>query len=292
MATQALARVSELNRYMAQINQYPVLSAEEELSLTKRWRDLGDIQAAHTLVTANLRFVVKIAHEYRGYGARTLDLIQEGSIGLMHAVKKFDPDRGYRLLTYAVYWIRTYIHGFLMRTTRMIKLGTSRAHRKLFFKLRALKGRLAAKGITDNDEIYESVTQHTGIDRAEVEEMDTLLSRTDTSLDAPVAEVGTALVEAMPAPTPNQEELLTELETKADRAARLDAAFEELDPREKTIIRERYLSEMPRQLKEIGDAMGVSKQRIAQIERRAIKKLKKALHTDLASPPTENVLTI
>ena len=135
---QALAVVSDLDRYMAQISKYPVLSREQETDLARRWRDVGDVQAAHALVTANLRFVVKIANEYRGYGTRILDLVQEGSVGLMQAVKRFDPDRGYRLISYAVFWIRSHIHSYVMGTMRMIKVGTSRAHRKLFFKLRSL----------------------------------------------------------------------------------------------------------------------------------------------------------
>ena len=156
MATQALAVVNELDKYMAEVRKYPILTHEEETQLTRRWRDLGDVEAAHKLVTSNLRFVVKIANEYKGYGARILDIIQEGSVGLMQAVKRFDPDKGYRLVTYAVFWIRSYIHSFLMSTSRMIKIGTSRAHRKLFFKLRSLKGKLMAKGETNRDEIIES----------------------------------------------------------------------------------------------------------------------------------------
>ena len=275
--TTALARVSDLDRYMAEVNQFPLLTVEEENELALRWRDSGDVEAAHALVTANLRFVVKIANEYRGYGAKVLDLIQEGSVGLMQAVKRFDPDRGYRLLTYAVYWIRSYIHSYLMGTLRMIKVGTSRAHRKLFFKLRSLKGKLGAQGLDGREEVLDAVAEEVGVARGEVEEMDRHLSGRDASLDAPVAETGTALVEILPSEGQNQEEQIAELEIQADRAARLEIALGGLDPREREIIERRHLKEEPDQLKEIGVEMGVTKQRVSQLERRAMKKLKEAL---------------
>ncbi|MDJ0765837.1 MAG: RNA polymerase factor sigma-32 [Myxococcota bacterium] len=277
MSTHAITVVGELDRYIAQISRYPILDHEEETRLAVRWREKGDVQAAHTLVTSNLRFVVKIANEYRGYGARLLDLIQEGSLGLMRAVKKFDPHRGYRLLSYAVHWIRAEIHSFLMRTVKSVKLGTARAHRKLFFKLRALKGKLAAQGVEDRDTVIDLIAEETGVDKQEVEEMDLRLCSRELSLDAPVGEPGTALAEFVPAEVPTPENAVVEFEVQADRAARLDAALMNLQPREREIIEQRYLTEKPRQLKEIGNDMGISKQRVAQIEQRAIEKLRNAL---------------
>ena len=277
MTTTALAKVSSLDRYLAEIGKYPLLTQEEEDRLARLWRDHGDVQAAHTLVTSNLRFVVKIANEYKGYRARVLDLIQEGSVGLMQAVKRFDPDRGYRLISYAVYWIRSYIHSFLMSTTRLIKIGTSRAHRKLFFKIRSLKGRMASKGITNRDDVIDAVAEEVGVARDEVEEMDRHLSQSDASLDAPAKETGSALAEIVPASGPTQEELLAEMEIEADRAASLELAISDLDDREREIIKQRYLAEEPSELKELGKAMGVSKQRVAQLEKRAIEKLRKSL---------------
>ena len=274
MSTSAIVKVSELDRYISEIKQYPVLSHEEETDLARRWRDSEDVQAAHRLVTSNLRFVVKIATEYRGYGMRVLDLIQEGSIGLMQAVKRFDPERGYRLLSYAVYWIRSYMHAYIMGSMRMIKIGTSRAHRKLFFKLRSLKGKLEAGGMSDRDEVIDAVAEEVGVARRDVEEMDRHLSGGDASIDKPLAQTGTAMVEVLPADEPTQEELLGELEAEADRAALLSSAMETLDPREREIIEKRYLAEQQVQLKELGKQMGVTKQRIAQLERRALKKLR------------------
>ena len=276
--TQALAVVSDLDRYMAQINKYPVLSREQETDLAKRWRDTGDVQAAHALVTANLRFVVKIANEYRGYGARILDLVQEGSIGLMMAVKKFDPDKGYRLITYAVFWIRSYMHSFLMSTARMIKIGTTRAHRKLFFKLRSLKGKLSAKGMTDRDQQLDIAREQLEVDRDEVEEMDRHLTGRDASLDMPVARTGTSLIELMPADQENQEDMIARLEMEAHRGAMIESALAELDERERDIVRKRHLTDEPVQLKDLGAQMGITKQRVAQIEHRALKKLKEAIN--------------
>ena len=274
---QTLAVVSDLDRYMAQIGKYPVLSREQETDLAKRWRDTGDVQAAHALVTANLRFVVKIANEYRGYGARILDLVQEGSIGLMLAVKKFDPDKGYRLITYAVFWIRSYIHSFLMGTARMIKIGTTRAHRKLFFKLRALKGKLSAEGMTGRDQQLDIASERFEVSRNEVEEMDRHLSGRDASLDAPVVQTGTSLIELMPANQENQEDMIARLEMEAHRGAMIESALTDLNERERDIVRKRHLTDEPVQLKDLGAQMGITKQRVAQIERRALEKLKKAL---------------
>jgi len=277
MTNKALALVSDLDRYVAQINRYPLLSAEEETSLAVRWRDHGDVDAAHALVTANLRFVVKIAYEYRGYGAKILDLVQEGSIGLMQAVKRFDPDKGYRLITYAVFWIRSYIHSFLMGSVRMIKVGTSRAHRKLFFKLRGLKSRLLADGVTGHDDMVGIAADEFSVSREDVEGMDRHLSGRDASMDAPATDGGATLAELLPARQESQEELLSRLEVEADPAARLEVALETLDDREREIVIKRHLSDEPEQLKELGAAMGITKQRVAQLERRALGKLRIAL---------------
>lgn len=277
MTTTTLALVSDLDRYMAQINKYPVLCAEEEVAIAKRWRDEGDVDAAHTLVTSNLRFVVKIAHEYRGYGAKILDLIQEGSIGLMQAVKRFDPDKGYRLITYAVFWIRSHIHSFLMATTRMFKIGTSRAHRKLFFKLRSLKGKLASSGTTDREEILNTAAEKFSVTRDDIEEMEVHLSGRDTSLDAQISDSGTPMSEIIPAHQLSQEERLANMEETADQNARLQTALNALDPREKEIVTRRHLTDDPAQLKDLGKEFGVSKQRVAQLEQRALKKLKMLL---------------
>lgn len=282
MATNALAKYDEIDRYMAQISRYPLLSPEEETRLANRWRDFGDVEAAHQLVTANLRFVVKIAHEYRGYGLRMLDLIQEGSVGLMHAVKRYNPTKGYRLLSYAVFWIRSSIHSFIIGTVGMVKLGTSRAHRKLFFKLRSVKNKLLAAGMENRDDIIDAVAEEVGVTRRDVEEMDLHLSSQDTSLDAPVS-TGAALVEVMAGNRPNQEDDLSALEEEADRSARLEAALSALNGNERRVIELRFLADEPSQLQDIGKILGVSKQRVNQIEKRAVQKLREALSSNDAA---------
>jgi RNA polymerase sigma-32 factor len=276
MSTRSITVANELDRYIAQLRQYPVLSQEEETRLARKWREEGDVQAAHTLVTSNLRFVVKIAYDYRGYGARLLDLIQEGSVGLMRAVKRFDPCRGYRLISYAVHWIRAEIHAFLMRTVKSIRLGTSRAHRKLFFKLRSLKGILSAKGIEEHDRVVELIADRTGVDKQAVEEMALRLCTNEVSLDRPVADAGPPFVDIVPSETLSQEELIAQLEQEADRTARLNTAMTRLKENERKVIEMRYLTDEPMRLREIGDALGFSKQRAAQIERRALEKLRGA----------------
>jgi RNA polymerase sigma-32 factor len=221
-----------------------------------------------------LRFVVKIAYEYKGYGARLMDLIQEGSVGLMQAVKRFDPDKGVRLISYSVFWIRSYIHKYIMATSRMIKIGTSRAHRKLFFKLRQFKGQLGAGGNTENDKIVSAAAEKFAVKKQDIIEMDAHFSGADTSLDAPIAKTGTPLGEIIPANQINQEELIASIEQEADLHARLNEALLKLNQRERQIIEQRHLSEQPLQLKEIGSKMGISKQRVAQIEKNALSKLR------------------
>jgi len=282
MTAHSMTTYDPLSSYMAEIRRYPLLTKEEEYELARRWHSDGDVSAAHRLVTSNLRFVVKIANEYKGYGARMLDLIQEGSVGLMQAVKRFDPDKGYRLISYAVYWIRSYIHAFIMGTWRIFKLGTARAHRALFFKLRSLKGKMAASGISSEEDLKEAVAEETGVDIGDVHEMDMYMTRRDSSLDAPVREGGSSLGDLMPAVEDSQEEVLADLEVNADLHARLQTAIESLDEREQRVLQARFFMDPPLMLKEIGDEMGVSKQRVKQLEKRAMDKLRNQLGQDAA----------
>ena len=276
-STQAIVITSELDNYLAKIRQYPVLSREEEMFLARKWRDEGDVNAAHTLVTSNLRFVVKIAREYKGYGASLMDLIQEGSVGLMQGVRRFDPEKGYKLISYAVFWIRSYIHNYLMATNRMVKIGTSRAHRKLFFKLRSFKALLGSKGVSDESQILDEAAKAFNTSRDEIEEMNSHLAAADASLDAPSKETGTAMVEFMPSQIESQEDILSQMEQEAHIEAKIGEALESLNEREQLIVKERYLTESPVQLKDIGNKLGVSKQRVAQIEKKALLKLREQL---------------
>ncbi|MBN2803781.1 MAG: RNA polymerase factor sigma-32 [Deltaproteobacteria bacterium] len=275
--TYSLATTTELDSYLAKIRQYPLLSREEEVYYAKKWRDEGDVNAAHTLVTSNLRFVVKIAKEYKGYGAPILDLIQEGSVGLMQAVKRFDPDKGYKLISYAVFWIKSYIHNFLMATSKMVKIGTSRAHRKLFFKLRSFNAAQNAQSDLSESELIDIASEQFNSSKDDIIEMNNHLSYKDSSLDAPVGESSLALVDLMPSTVNSQEEQLSSIEESANLQATVLEAMESLNERERYIIQSRYMSDSPMQLKEIGNELGVSKQRVAQIEKIALEKLRNHL---------------
>ena len=266
--------------YMAQVNRYDLLTPEEEYQLAVRFRREGDLQAAHRLVCANLRFVVKVAFEYRGYGMRLADLIQEGNIGLMMAVRKFDPDRGLRLITYAVWWIRATIQNFIMKSWSLVKIGTTQAQRKLFYKfaqtrnaLRNLTGSATLAGIAEELEVDEAV----------VEEMSLRLGQRDTSLDVELAEgEDYTLLDILPDRRDNQEHTLIKREERRLLARRTNSALAGLPPRERQIIEQRILADTPRTLQEIADEFGISRERVRQLEQNALRRLKLVL-ADLAA---------
>lgn len=265
--------------YMAQINQFKLLTAEEEKNLARRFRDQGDIEATHQLICANLRFVVKIAHEYRGYGLRLLDLIQEGNIGLMQAVKKFDPDRGIRLITYAVWWIRAYMQNFIMRSWSMVKIGTTQAQRKLFFKLGQTRNALRnMSGSNDDQEIADILEVHQDI----VVEMSQRLGARDSSLDMQLTEDGDfTLLDTLADDHDSQEKFLIDRQDQSKMTQKISHALTSLKSREKYIVEQRLLCETPRTLQELADEFGLSRERIRQIEQKSLQKLKVAL-ADLA----------
>ena len=265
--------------YMAQVNRYDLLTPEEEYQLAVRFRREGDLQAAHRLVCANLRFVVKVAFEYRGYGMRLADLIQEGNIGLMMAVRKFDPDRGLRLITYAVWWIRATIQNFIMKSWSLVKIGTTQAQRKLFYKfaqtrnaLRNLTGSTTLAGIAEELEVDEAV----------VEEMSLRLGQRDTSLDVELAEgEDYTLLDILPDRRDNQEHTLIKREERRLLTRRTNAALAGLPPRERQIIVQRTLADAPRTLQELAADFGISRERVRHLEQNALRRLKAAL-ADLA----------
>ncbi len=254
----ALPVVSDsLDRYLAEINRFPVLSREEEFELAKRWYEKRDISAAHRLVTSNLRFVVKIALEYRGYGCSLKDLIQEGNIGLMTAVKKFNPYRGYRLITYAAWWIRAFIQEYIIKTKGLVKRGTKALKRKLFYRNTA-----------SNPEELDA--QPFGTEES---------LREDLSLDAPISDEDEekSHLELLRDPSPSQEEVAIEREKQLMLARNVRGALALLTERERYIIEKRIMAERPASLQAIGDELGLTKERIRQIENTAIRKLRKAL---------------
>src|ERR1700739_851128 len=182
------APTTSMERYLAEISNYPILSREEEYKLAMKYRKKKDLEAARKLITSNLRFVVKIANEYRGYGLNLMDLIQEGNIGLMHAVKRFDPTKGYHLISYAVWWIRAYIHNYIIRTWSLVKLGTTQAQRKLFYKLRSAKHKMDISDETLSSEDYKALADELGVSDESVIEMDQRMGGKDLSLDTKIKE--------------------------------------------------------------------------------------------------------
>lgn len=275
--TNALALSGGLQQYMAEVEKYPLLTPEKERELADRYYDLGDLQAAHALVTANLRFVIKVASQYRAYGMRTLDLVQEGNIGLMMAVKKFNPHRGYRLITYAVHWIRAYIQKYILQTWSLVKIGTTQAQRKLFYKLNQTKNALKGGRADAESEIGMTDALATALDvkDKDVVEMQMRMSGRDFSLDNTVdIEGGVSYVDRLESKAQNQEDELIESEEIGLREEGVQKALATLSDRENYVVNHRILAEKPSTLQEVGDHLKISRERVRQIEVGALKKLK------------------
>ena len=275
-----VAPEGNLSRYLQEIRKFPMLAPEEELALSKSWRDNEDMDAAHKLVTSHLRLVAKIAMGYRGYGLPVGELISEGNVGMMQAVKRFDPDRGFRLATYAMWWIRASIQEFILRTWSLVKIGTTANQKKLFFNLRRMKARINA--FEDGDLKPEDVTKiatDLGVTEAEVVSMNRRMAMGgDTSLNVSFNEDGEGQwQDTLPSTAPLQDEEVAESQERVHRHAMLAEAMEELNEREKHILTERRLAEEPKTLEELSQVYGVSRERVRQIEVRAFDKLQKAM---------------
>jgi len=272
-----------LELYLAEINRFPLLSVDEEQELARRFRDRGDTRAAHRLVTANLRFVVKVSYEYRSYGFRMADLIQEGNIGLMKAVQKFDPDKGIRLISYAVWWIRAYIQNYILKSWSLVKLGTTQAQRKLFFSLARTKRELdkesVEQGIDSDGHDAHKVAHKLRVKPGEVREMEQRMDGRDLSLDAPLGEDGShSHVDFVASPGPSQDDELSGVQEQRMVSGRVVEALAHLDLRERYIIEQRVMSDRPLTLKELGEHFGFSRERARQLEIRAKEKLRQELH--------------
>jgi len=264
-----------LEHYMVQVNRFDLLSTEEEHDLAVRHIQDGNMDAAHRLVCANLRFVVKVANEYRGYGLRLLDLVQEGNVGLMMAVKKFDPSRGTRLITYAVWWIRAYIQNYIMRSWSLVKIGTTQMQKKLFFKLAQTRNALFNQ--TGSEDV-EDIARELDVNQEIVVEMSQRMGRRDASLDVELTEgEGYTLLHTLPDKADNQETLLLADEERRLNVEKTEAALSILNPRELNIIKQRILADPPSTLQDIAEQYGVSRERIRQIEQNALRKLRKAM---------------
>ncbi len=265
---------NSLDFYMAQINQFQILSPEEEFALALQYREKGDIEAAHKLITSNLRFVVKIALEYNNYGVKLLDLIQEGNVGLMMAVKKFDPRRGYRFISYAVWWIRAYIQNFIIKSWSLVKIGTTQAQKKLFYKLGKVR-RLLEASQGDHPQSYQDIAKDLGVKEEEIHEMEQRMGRRDLSLDLPFDDDKELTpLELLSDGSPDQEDMLIQSQDAQIQRNEISKALERLTERERYIITHRIMSDNPLTLREIGDTFQLSRERVRQIEKEALTKLR------------------
>jgi RNA polymerase sigma-32 factor len=293
MATRTLPIVSEggLSRYLAEIRKFPLLEPQEEYMLAKRWREHQDTEAAHKLVTSHLRLVAKIAMGYRGYGLPIGDVIAEGNIGLMHAVKRFEPERGFRLATYAMWWIRASIQEYILRSWSLVKMGTTAAQKKLFFNLRRIKGQIEALEEGDlKPEQVQDIAHKLGVPEEEVVNMNRRLSSPDSSLNAPLgAESEAEWQDWLADDTPDQESVLADSEEKEERQTLLSAALDELSPRERDILEARRLQEEPVTLEELSVKYDISRERVRQIEVRAFEKLQQKMKAALAHKRAETL---
>ena len=273
-----------LSRYLQDIRKFPMLAPEEELKLAQRWRDSEDTQAAHKLVTSHLRLVAKIAMGYRGYGLPMGELIGEGNVGMMQAVKRFDPDRGFRLATYAMWWIRAAIQEYILHSWSLVKMGTTAAQKKLFFNLRRLKGQMQA--LEDGDLTPEHVTKIArllDVQEQDVVSMNRRLAAPDNSLNAPLRQEGEGewqdwLVDD----ADSQETVLAEREERTGRSALLSNALKILNERERHILIERRLKDNPTTLEDLSREYNISRERVRQIEVRAFDRLQKAMKQQVA----------
>ncbi len=276
----ALNSEEGLNRYLAEIKKFPILSAEEEYMLAKRFEEHQDPEAAAKLVTSHLRLVAKIAMGYRGYGLPVSELISEGNIGLMQGVKKFEPDRGFRLATYAMWWIKASIQEFILRSWSLVKLGTTAAQKKLFFNLRRMKKNLDAYEDGDlRPEDVRKIATDLGVTEEEVISMNRrMLGGGDTSLNVSLNDEGEGQwQDTLMDDGPLQDEIVADAEERIQRHALLIEAMQGLTDREKHILTERRLVDEPRTLEELSQEFGVSRERVRQIEVRAFEKLQKAM---------------
>jgi len=280
---------SGLSLYLAQIKKFPMLDAEEEYMLAKNWKERGNLKAAHKLVTSHLRLVAKIAMGYKGYGLPVSELISEGNIGLMQAVKKFDPDKGFRLATYAMWWVKAAIQEYVLRSWSLVKMGTTSAQKKLFFNLKKLKQQIAPKQEGDlRKEQIKEISDRLGVKSEEVVSMNRRMMGQEKSLNEPIKSGSKdewqdwVVDESL-----DQELLISQKQELEEKKLLLNDAMKILNDREKQIINERKLSDNPKTLEELSKKYKISRERIRQIENKAFEKLQKSM---LNSDKSKNLL--
>jgi RNA polymerase sigma-32 factor len=283
LSTEQSSNSGSLAMYLSEINQYALLKVEEEQALARGYLQ-GDLAAGHKLVTSNLRFVVKVAYEYRSYGIKMSDLIQEANIGLMKAVQKFDADKGIRLISYAVWWIRAYIQNYILKNWSLVKLGTTQAQRRLFFSLARTRRELEKLGPGEGNIVdAEEIARKLNVKAAEVREMEQRMGGRDLSLDAPVGEEGDAThMDFVESETTSQVDEVADRQEADLTRARIRQALTRLDPRERFIIEHRVMGDSEMTLSELGEHFGFSRERARQLEIRAKDKLKAELASLMA----------
>jgi len=275
-----------LNTYLREAWKFPILSADEEYMLAKRFQDSGDVDAAHKLVTSHLRLVAKIAMGYKGYGLPVADLISEGNVGLMKAVKKFEPEKGFRLSTYAMWWIRASVTEYILQSWSMVRLGTMAAQKKLFFSLRRTKQKLS---IVDNGELTpdqaQAIADETNATTDEVLQLNRRLSSRDMSLNAPLSiDEGGEHQDMLEDERPNPEAIAASTQMQSMRSEVVGDALNELNQRDRDIFERRHLSDEPPTLEELGAEYGISRERVRQLEARAFKKVKEFILGNSLAP--------
>lgn len=272
---------SSLAGYMDSISKFPYLTQEEELGLARKWSEDGDIESAHKLVTSHLRLVVKIAMSFRNYGLPVLDLVSEGNIGLMQAVKKFDHKKGFRLSTYAIWWIKASIQEYVLHSWSLVKIGTTASQKKLFFNLRKMKNRLHKvdnNSLTPNE--ISEIAHELDVSEQDVIDMDSRLAFHDQSLNMPMIgneESSGEMIDYIQASEESHDNILAESEDKRRKKALMLVAMESLNERERDIIRQRRLQEKPATLDDLSQKYDISRERVRQIENRAMEKLQNAV---------------
>ncbi len=276
-----------LRQYMQEIQKFPILDADEEYMLAKRWSEYGDYDAAHKLVTSHLRLVAKIASGYRGYGLPVAELIAEGNIGLMHAVKKFEPEKGFRLSTYAMWWIKASIQEFVLRSWSLVKMGTSAAQKRLFFNLKKIKKQLAR--VDDSAQLtpqeVRSIAHELNVTEQEVVDMDQRMGAHDQHLNARVGHDGdNEWMDMLADPSENQEVTLGDAEEYRAKKDLMTQAMASLSQREREIVTERRLSEDPITLEDLSHRYNISRERVRQIEARALDKMTQFVMAAANSP--------
>jgi len=275
----AIAPEGSLSSYLAQIKKFPMLDAGEEYMLAKNWRDIGDLKSAQKLVTSHLRLVAKIAMGYRGYGVPVSELVSEGNIGLMQAVKKFDPEKGFRLATYAMWWIRAQIQEYVLHSWSLVKIGTTAAQKKLFFNLRKLKNQLGSidDGSLSPENVRE-IANRLNVKEAEVKDMEGRLFSGDQSLNVQIGhEANTEWQDMIVDDSEAQDKVFEKKDEYLHRKKLFNEALKILNPREKEIIKLRRLRDKPKKLEELSQQFNISRERVRQIEEKAIEKLQKEI---------------